>query len=67
LSNYECSGTHATYMFRFLDQGRYFQVHVALGEQASADVRDGLVASHSSLVVDPRCGLTIALCGLVTR
>jgi len=54
LSNYECSGTHPTYMFRFQDEGRYFQVHLALGEQASADVRDGLLASLTSLVVD-RC------------
>ncbi len=52
LSNYECSGTHATYMFRFQDQGRYFQVHVALGEQASGNVRDEMLASLSSLVVD---------------
>jgi Tol biopolymer transport system component len=52
LSNYECSGTHATYMLRFQDQGRYFQVHVALGEQASGDVRDEMLASLSSLVVD---------------
>ena len=52
LSNYECSGTHATYMLRFQDQGRYFQVHMALGEQASGDVRDDMLASLSSLVVD---------------
>lgn len=52
LSNYECSGTHATYMFRFQDEGRYFQVHVAFGEQASADLQDEMLASLSSLVVD---------------
>lgn len=54
LSSYECSGTHATYMFRFQDEGRYFQVHVAFGEQASEDLRDEMLASLSSLVVD-RC------------
>jgi Tol biopolymer transport system component len=54
LAAYECSGSHATYMFRFQDAGRYFQVHVALGDQGSDDVRDEMLASLSSLVVD-RC------------
>lgn len=54
LANYECSGSHATYMFRFRDQGRYFQVHVAFGEEANQRVRDELLASLSSLVFD-RC------------
>jgi hypothetical protein len=54
LAAYECSGSHATYMFRFQDAGRYFQVHVAFGDQAGNEVRDELLASLSSLVVD-RC------------
>jgi hypothetical protein len=54
LANYECSASHATYMFRFQDAGRYFQAHVAFGDQASDDVRDEMLASLSSLVVD-RC------------
>jgi hypothetical protein len=41
-------------MFRFQDQGRYFQVHVAFGDQANRTVRDEMLASLSSLVVD-RC------------
>jgi hypothetical protein len=40
--------------FRFSDQGRHFQVHVVLGEEANYRVRDELLASLSSLVVD-RC------------
>lgn len=54
LASYECSGRHATYMFRFQDQGRYFQVHVAFGERATRTVRDEMLAALSSLVVD-RC------------
>lgn len=54
LANYECSGSHPTYMFRFRDQGRYFQIHVALGEEANERVRDDLLASLSSLELD-RC------------
>jgi WD40 repeat protein len=53
-ANYECSATHATYMFRFEDQDRDFQVHVAFGEQAGQEVRDHMLGSLSSLVVD-RC------------
>jgi Tol biopolymer transport system component len=45
LAAYECSGSHATYMFRFQDAGRYFQVHVAFGDQAGNEVRDELLAS----------------------
>ncbi|MDP9222508.1 MAG: hypothetical protein M3P18_01365 [Actinomycetota bacterium] len=54
LAKYDCSGDHATYMFRFQDQGRDFQVHVAFGGQASRAVRDDMLSSLSSLVVD-RC------------
>lgn len=36
------------------DEGRNFQVQVALGEQAGDEVRDEMLASLSSLVVD-RC------------
>ena len=54
LASYECSGTHPTYMFRFQDQGRYFQVHVAFGEKVSQELRDEMLASLSSLVID-RC------------
>jgi WD40-like Beta Propeller Repeat len=54
LANYECSGTHASYRFRFQDAGRYFQVHVVLGNRASDEVRDEVLASLSSLLVD-RC------------
>lgn len=54
LANYECSGSHPTHMFRFRDQGRFFQVHVALGEEAGQRIRDELLASLSSLQVD-RC------------
>lgn len=54
LANYECSGTHPTYMFRFRDQGRFFQVHVALGEEARPRIRDELLASLSSTELD-RC------------
>jgi hypothetical protein len=52
LANYECSGTHPTYLFRFQDEGRSFQVQVALGEHAGGVVRDDMLASLSSLVVD---------------
>ncbi len=41
-------------MFRFQDAGRYFQVHIAFGDQAGDEVRDDMLASLSSLVVD-RC------------
>jgi len=54
LANYECSGTHATYLFRFQDAGRYLQVQVAFGDEASSEVRDEMLASLSSLLVD-RC------------
>jgi hypothetical protein len=54
LANYECSAGHATYMFRFQDAGRYFQVHVAFGDEARDEVRDEILASLSTLVVD-RC------------
>jgi hypothetical protein len=54
LANYECSASKATYMFRFQDAGRYFQVNVAFGDQAGDGVRDEMLASLSSLVVD-RC------------
>jgi Tol biopolymer transport system component len=54
LANYECSGNHPTYMFRFRDQGRYFQIHVAIGDEANQRVRDDLLASLSSLELD-RC------------
>lgn len=54
LANYECSGTHATYLFRFQDAGRYFEVQVAFGKEASEETRDEMLASLSSLVVD-RC------------
>jgi hypothetical protein len=54
LANYKCSASHATYMFRFQDHGRLFQVHVAFGEHANRTVRDEMLASLSSLVVD-RC------------
>jgi hypothetical protein len=54
LANYECSGSHSTYLLRFQDEGRSFQVQVAFGEAAREEVRDELLASLSSLVVD-RC------------
>jgi Tol biopolymer transport system component len=54
LAAYECSGIHASYMFRFQDAGRYFQVHVAFGDRANDEVRNEMLASLSSLVVD-RC------------
>jgi hypothetical protein len=54
LATYECSGTHPTYLFRFRDQDRNFQVQVAFGESAADEVRDLMLASLSSLVVD-RC------------
>jgi hypothetical protein len=54
LSTYECSGSHATYMIRFRDQGRAFQVHVAFGRQSSRELRDRMLAVLSSLKVD-RC------------
>jgi len=54
LANYECSGTHPTYLFRFQDEGRNLQVQVAFGESAGDEVRNLMLASLSSLVVD-RC------------
>ena len=54
LGNYECSGTHPTYLFRFQDEGRNFQVQVAFGESAGDEVRDLMLASLSSMIVD-RC------------
>ncbi len=53
LAPYECSGV-PSFMFRFSDQGRDFQVHVVLGPKASDADRDMLLASLSSMVVD-RC------------
>jgi hypothetical protein len=53
LAPYECSGV-PSFMFRFSDQGRDFQVHVVLGPKASEADRDMLLASLSSMVVD-RC------------
>jgi hypothetical protein len=53
LAPYECSDV-PSYMFRFSDQGREFQVHVVLGPQASDADRDRLLASLSSMEVD-RC------------
>ena len=51
---YECSGSQATYMFRFRDRDRYFQVHVAFGEETGEGIRDEMLGALSSLVVD-RC------------
>jgi len=49
-----CSGNHPTYVFRFQDMGRDFEVHVVFGARAGQPVRDEMLASLSSLVVD-RC------------
>ena len=54
LAHYECSGSHATYVLRFRDRGRYFQVHAAFGEETGEEIQDEMLASLSSLVVD-RC------------
>jgi len=54
LASHECSGSHPTYLLRFQDQGRSFQAQIALGERAGDEVRDLILASLSSLVVD-RC------------
>src|SRR5205823_1449752 len=43
LANYECSGIHASYMFRFQDAARYFQVQVAFGDRASDEVRNEML------------------------
>ncbi|MDP9342225.1 MAG: hypothetical protein M3Q23_09020 [Actinomycetota bacterium] len=53
LAPYECSDV-PSYMFRFSDPGRDFQVHVVLGPGVSNADRDQLLASLSSMQVD-RC------------
>jgi len=54
LALYECSGIRPTYLFRFVDQSRFFQVQLAFGDRAGQSVRDQMLSTLSSLVVD-RC------------
>lgn len=54
LGTYDCSGDQPAYTFSFEDRGRHLQAYVALGDDATAETVDLLLASLSSLVVD-RC------------
>jgi hypothetical protein len=47
---YECS-VASSYLIRFEDQGRYFQVHVALGEEAPDSVASEVLRALESLEV----------------
>jgi hypothetical protein len=49
--NFECFP--GTYMLRFSDRGRYFQVHVRLGSHASSRTRSDVLAVLDSIVVRP--------------
>jgi hypothetical protein len=60
LANYECSGSRQSYLIRFEDEGRTFQLHVAFGHRASPAVRGRMLAILSSLKVD-RCPPTVDL------
>lgn len=51
-ANYECYG--ASYMIRFVERGRVFQVHVSLGEGATDETRANALAVVDSLEIAAR-------------
>jgi hypothetical protein len=51
-ANYECYG--ASYMIRFVDQGRVFQAHVSFGDGATDETRATALAVLDSLEVSAR-------------
>jgi hypothetical protein len=50
---YECATTRPTYLLRFQDGFRYFQIHVAVGEAASEQTRRDVVDVLNSLSAGP--------------
>jgi hypothetical protein len=50
---YECATAQPTYLFRFRDGFRYFQLHVALGDSASEHTRRDVVDVLNSLSAGP--------------
>ncbi|HXF37234.1 MAG TPA: hypothetical protein VNO17_08650 [Actinomycetota bacterium] len=57
LANYECSGDWPTYLTSFRDGGRFFYAQVAFGPAASDALREEVLRSLDSLLVEP-AGLT---------
>ena len=51
-ANYECYG--ASYMIRFVEQGRVFQVHISLGNDATDETRATALTVLDSLEVAAR-------------